>query len=52
MIGDNLKELVGIQRQKYRVISKADEIQSIKFDYNLHHRGCDVYKVIFRKGIL
>ena len=26
---DNLKELVGIQGQQYRVISKADEIQSI-----------------------
>ena len=22
------------------------KIQNIKFGYNLHHRGCDVYKII------
>lgn len=41
MMEDNLKELIGIQRQKYRVISKADEIQSI-INLIKHRHRCSI----------
>nr|DAW73887.1 MAG TPA: hypothetical protein [Caudoviricetes sp.]DAX87284.1 MAG TPA: hypothetical protein [Caudoviricetes sp.] len=41
MMEDNLKELVRIQRQKYRIISRAEEIQNVINSIKLRH-NCSI----------
>lgn len=41
MMEDNLKELVRIQRQKYRIISRAEEIQNVINSIKIRH-NCSI----------